>query len=166
MSGEVDIWGKGGLREACLLPRPKDQGLGAGGGGGGVFCSVSIVELNSLLDPLHLGADSQRLGLLCSDVWHLPKSTGSQNCQHKWLAAGWEKHHSFLNALSPASLQSQNRQIMNELECCKNMHIINVYLNIEIYIFRERAFTMASSRGDDLGNSYPWPKERVCLSES
>lgn len=35
MSGEVDIWGKGGLREACLLPRPKDQGLGAGGGGGG-----------------------------------------------------------------------------------------------------------------------------------
>lgn len=158
--------GKGGSGKRVFFLGLRIKALGRVVGVGGVFCSVSIVELNSLLDPLHLGADSQRLGLLCLDVWHPPKSTGSQNCQHKWLAAGWEKHHSFLNALSPASLQSQNRQIMNELECCKNMHIINVYLNIEIYIFRERAFTMASSRGDDLGNSYPWPKERVCLSES
>lgn len=44
---------------------------------------------------------------------------------------------SFLAAL----LQPQNRQIMNELECCKN--VINVYLDTEIYILR--AFTMGSS---------------------
>lgn len=37
---------------------------------------------------------------------------------------------SFLAAL----LQPQNRQIMNELECCKN--VINVYLDREICLLR------------------------------
>lgn len=50
------------------------------------------------------------------------------------LAASWDGPSLPERPLSP-QLQPPNRQIMNELECCKNMHIINVYLDIEyIYI--------------------------------
>lgn len=48
---------------------------------------------------------------------------------------------SFLAAL----LQPQNRQIMNELECCKN--VINVYLDTEIYILRELSQWAAACGG-------------------
>lgn len=75
-----------------------------------------------------------------------------------WEAPPLPKHPVF--SFMAAWLQPQNRQIMNDLECCKNIHIINVYLGREIHIFRERAFTMASSFVEDLGNSYPWPRER------
>lgn len=44
--------------------------------------------LDSLLAPLHLGADSQRLRLLCSNLCHLLKSTGGQRSQSKWLSTG------------------------------------------------------------------------------
>lgn len=37
----------------------------------------------------------------------------------------------FLTAL----LQPQNRQIMSELECCKN--VVTIYLKVEVYILRE-----------------------------
>lgn len=54
-----------------------------------------------------------------------------------------------------ASVQPQNRQITNELECCKNIHIRNVYLDKYIYLEGERAFMMASSLVEDRANPYP-----------
>lgn len=54
------------------------------------------------------------------------------------FVTGWEApslpQHPVFSFLA-AVLQPQNRQIMNELECYKN--VINVYLDREIYLLRE-----------------------------
>ena len=54
-----------------------------------------------------------------------------------WEAPSLPKRPDF--SFMAALLQPLNRQIVNELECCKNIHIINVYLAIDRYLKGEHS---------------------------
>lgn len=61
-----------------------------------------------------------------------PTSVALHGCVMGWEAPSLPKGPVF--SFMAALLQPLNRRIVNELECCKNIHIVNVYLAIDRYL--------------------------------
>lgn len=122
------------LGAVCLLPRPRNQ-VPAGGAGACDFHP----ETPSWRPPSRgwqPKTETPLLKSLTSPKKHWRPEKPTSVALHGFVM-GWEAPSlpkgpvfSFMAAL----LQPLNRQIVNELECCKNIHIVNVYLAIDRYL--------------------------------
>lgn len=80
---EIAMLGKGVLREACLLPRPKPHVLAGEG-----WCPLASIVGWGVSWMLSVLGPTAKDRLLCSGLGHLLKSTGGQRSQYERLFTG------------------------------------------------------------------------------